>query len=127
MVMFNTLYLSRNTGSLELYDPNKQQTIKLTLFKPWICFSFSKISFLTHVRVIDAFKTLETEFETTPDTLIIINPNILINARTMQIAKKQNILRCPACDQAYHKHHREEWLLTNETCAICQSTIKLAY
>jgi DNA replication ATP-dependent helicase Dna2 len=43
----------------------------------------------------------------------------------MQIAKKQNILRCPACDQAYHKQHLEEWLLTHETCAICQSTIKL--
>ena len=87
MTVFNTLYLKRNNGSLELYDPNKQQTIKLTLFKPWIYVPFSKISYLTHIRIIDAFKTSETEFETTPDTLIIINPDILINARTISSAQ----------------------------------------
>jgi len=43
----------------------------------------------------------------------------------MQKAEKENILRCPACNQAYHKQHLEEWLLTHETCAICQSAIKI--
>ena len=44
----------------------------------------------------------------------------------MEVIERQNIIRCPVCNQAYHKHHLEEWLLTNETCAICQSSIKLA-
>jgi len=87
MVISNTLFLNRINGSLELYDPSKQQKIKLTLFKPWVYFPFSKISYLTHIRVIDAFQTSETEFETTPDTLIIINPDILINARTISSAQ----------------------------------------
>ena len=87
MVIYNTLFLNRINGSLELYDPNKQQKIKLTLFKPWVYFPFSKISFLTHIRVINAFQTSETEFESTPDTLLIINPDILINARTISSAQ----------------------------------------
>ncbi|MCK4848155.1 MAG: AAA family ATPase, partial [Candidatus Heimdallarchaeota archaeon] len=87
MVMLNTLFLNRINGSLELYDPIKEQKIKLTLFKPWVYFPFSKISYLTHIRVIDAFQTSETEFETTPDTLIIINPDILVYARTISSAQ----------------------------------------
>jgi DNA replication ATP-dependent helicase Dna2 len=87
MAIYNMLFLNRINGSIELYDPNRQLNIRLTLFKPWIYFPFSKISYLTHIRVIDAFETSETEFETTPDTLIIINPDILINARTVASAQ----------------------------------------
>ena len=82
----NCLFLNRRNGILELYDNQKQQRFVLRLNKPWLYFPFSKLSYLTHFRIIDPFQLEEGEYETTPDTLIIIDPNILVNSRTIASA-----------------------------------------
>ena len=87
MEILNTLFISRNNGELELYDPNNQNQLKISLSKPWVYFPFSKVSYLTHIRIIDPFQISQSEYETTPDTLIIINPDILISARMIASAQ----------------------------------------
>ncbi|UCE15060.1 MAG: AAA family ATPase [Candidatus Heimdallarchaeota archaeon] len=86
MKVTNCLLLRREDGLLIIYDPKKQQKIQLTLHKPWVHFPFSKVSYLTPIRVINPFIITENEFETTPDTLILLNPNILVNARRIATA-----------------------------------------
>lgn len=86
MKVTNSLLLKRKNGHLIIYDPKKQQKIQVALHKPWVYFPFSKVSYLTPIRVINPFIITETEFETTPDTLILLNPDILVNARRITTA-----------------------------------------
>lgn len=86
MKVTNALFLERNNGSLFIYHVENQKKIQLNLNKPWVYFPFSKISYLTPIRIINPFFIEEDEYETTPDTLIILNPNILINSRVIASA-----------------------------------------
>jgi len=81
MKVINGLLLTRDEGSLIFYHPKGQKKIKLNLNKPWVYFPFSKAGYLTPIRIISSFHVDENEIETTPDTLIILNPDILINSR----------------------------------------------
>jgi DNA replication ATP-dependent helicase Dna2 len=95
MIILNALFLNRINGELELYNPQNRNQFKLGLIKPWIYFPFSKISYLTHLRIINPFQLSKEEYETTPDTLIVINPDILISARMIanaQICPRQSYL-----------------------------------
>ncbi len=86
MAILNTLFLNRKNGTIELFDNHAQQALILRLNKPWIYVPFSKLAYLTQIRIIDPFYIEEGEYETTPDTLIIINPNILVNSRAIASA-----------------------------------------
>jgi DNA replication ATP-dependent helicase Dna2 len=86
MKVTNSLFLNRENGSLILYHLKEQKKIGLKLNKPWIYFPFSKTRYLTPIRIINPFYIDENEYETTPDTLIILNPDILINSRTIASA-----------------------------------------
>ncbi len=83
MKVTNGLLLERINGSLMVYEPKNQRKIKISLHKPWTYFPFSKVNYLTPIRIINPFLVTETEYETTPDTLILLNPDILINSRTI--------------------------------------------
>ncbi|MHA1992907.1 MAG: AAA domain-containing protein [Candidatus Hodarchaeales archaeon] len=86
MAILNALFLNRKNGTLELYDNQDQQLLVLRLNQPWLYFPFSKLNYLTHIRIINPFYLEEGEYETTPDTLIIIDPNILVNSRAIASA-----------------------------------------
>ncbi|MFX1285794.1 MAG: AAA domain-containing protein [Promethearchaeota archaeon] len=86
MKVTNGLLLDCENGQLIIYDPLRQEKIQLRLHKPWNYFPFSKVSYLTPIRLINPFFVEENDYETTPDTLILLNPDILINARTIASA-----------------------------------------
>ncbi|MFW9854612.1 MAG: AAA domain-containing protein [Candidatus Thorarchaeota archaeon] len=88
MKIINTVFLERNNGDLKLFDLQNQITIQLTLFRPWVFFPFSSVEYYTPIRVINPFLVDEVEnvYETTPDTLILLNPDVLINSRAITSA-----------------------------------------
>ncbi len=88
MKVTNGLLLERINGSLIVYEPKKQRKIQINLHKPWTYFPFSKVNYMTPIRIINPFYISETEYETTPDTLILLNPDILINSRTIASASE---------------------------------------
>ncbi|MFX0084782.1 MAG: AAA domain-containing protein [Candidatus Hodarchaeota archaeon] len=86
MKVMNTLFLNHENGSLILYHLIEHKKIKLYLNKPWNNFPFSKTGYLTSFRIINPYFVEENEYETTPDTLIILNPDVLITSRTIASA-----------------------------------------
>jgi DNA replication ATP-dependent helicase Dna2 len=88
MKIINTVFLERNNGDLKLFDLQNQETIHLTLYRPWVYFPFSSVEYYTPIRLINPFMVDEAvnEYETTPDTLILINPDVLINSRAITSA-----------------------------------------
>ena len=75
--------------------------------------------------ILDYSKQGLEDFDLNNDYKINVKNDICIIC--MHKAEKENILRCPVCNQAYHKQHLEEWLLMNEICPTCQSAIKLTF
>ena len=44
----------------------------------------------------------------------------------MQIIEDHSkIIRCPSCDVAYHKNHLYQWIVSNGTCPICKSRLRI--
>lgn len=88
MKVTNGLFLEYENGILFTYDPKRQQKIQLTLYKPWNYFHFNKVNYLTPIRLINPFSVDEMlhDYETTPDTLILLNPDIIINSRAIASA-----------------------------------------
>ena len=41
------------------------------------------------------------------------------------ISKKETIIRCPACDIAFHKNHLYQWVVGNGTCPACKARLKI--
>ena len=83
MKVTNGLLLERINDFLMVYEPKQQKKIQVNLHKPWNYFPFSEVNYLTPIRIINSFYISEKEYETTPDTLILLNPDILINSRTI--------------------------------------------
>ncbi len=86
MKVTNTLFLNCENGSLILYHLKEHKKIKLYLNKPWNNFPFLKTGYLTPIRIINPYFIEENEYETTPDTLIILNPDILMTSRIIASA-----------------------------------------
>ncbi|MHA2245539.1 MAG: AAA domain-containing protein [Candidatus Hodarchaeales archaeon] len=88
MKVTNGLFLEYENGMLLIYDPKQQKNIQLTLYKPWNYFPFNKVNYLTPIRLINLFPIDEMlhDYETTPDTLILLNPDIIINSRAIASA-----------------------------------------
>lgn len=88
MKIVNTVFLERHDGVLTLFDLQNQEKIELTLYEPWVYFPFSNVEYYTLIRLINPFLVDESanEYETTPDTLILLNPDVLINSRAITSA-----------------------------------------
>ena len=90
MKLINGLFLESGDKKLLIYDPKSQQKVHLTLHKPWLYFPFREVNYLTPIRIFNPFQVENDEYETTPDTLILLNPDILINSRAIA-----NASACP--------------------------------
>ncbi|MHA2203591.1 MAG: AAA domain-containing protein, partial [Candidatus Hodarchaeales archaeon] len=86
MKVTNGLFLDVENNEIIIYDPKRQQKIQLALHKPWHYFPFNKVNYLTPIRIINPFLVDNNEYETTPDTLLLLNPDILINSRVIASA-----------------------------------------
>ena len=80
MKVTNGLFWESKENQILIYDPKSQQKVHLTLHKPWFYFPFREVNSLTPIRIINPFQIDNGEYETTPDTLILLNPDILINS-----------------------------------------------
>jgi DNA replication ATP-dependent helicase Dna2 len=90
MKVTNGLFLESGENHLLIYDPKRQRKVRLTLHKPWIYFPFKEVNYLTPIRIFNPFQIDNDEYETIPDTLILINPDILINSQVIA-----NASACP--------------------------------
>ncbi|MHA2224387.1 MAG: AAA domain-containing protein [Candidatus Hodarchaeales archaeon] len=89
MKVIEGLFIEREKDNITIYETkNVQQSLQLTLHIPWVYFPFSKVKYLTPIRIINPFYISKSEYETIPDTLILLNPDILINSRTITSASE---------------------------------------
>ncbi len=80
------LFLERKGNRISLCVPQKNETIELELHNPWKYFPFSKVTYLTPLRIVEAYYLGEYQYDCTPDTLIILNPDFLVNAHAITSA-----------------------------------------
>ncbi|MFX0124213.1 MAG: AAA domain-containing protein [Candidatus Hodarchaeota archaeon] len=83
MKLTNGLFVEGKNNEILIYDPKRQQKVQITLHKPWNYFPFNIVNYLTPIRAINLFFIDNSKYETTPDTLILINPDILISSRVI--------------------------------------------
>ncbi|MFX1504976.1 MAG: AAA domain-containing protein [Promethearchaeota archaeon] len=86
MKVTNGLFLESGENQILIYDPKRQRKIHLTLHKPWFFFPFREVNYLTPIRIFNPFYIDNDEYETIPDTLILLDPDILINSRVITSA-----------------------------------------
>ncbi len=67
------------------------------------------------------FKSETPEYNLVTDSDIKIICSICLQI----IQKPKDIIRCPSCDIAYHKHHLYEWLKMNRNCPTCKVKLRI--
>ncbi|MHA1854120.1 MAG: RING finger protein [Candidatus Heimdallarchaeaceae archaeon] len=62
--------------------------------------------------------------ENTSYELYTTQPKLITCAVCYQnIEDDRQLIRCPVCDVAFHRHHLYEWVKTNGTCPVCKAKL----
>lgn len=84
-LLFKKAEFDKNKVKLKLMERgSSSRTITIELTAPWDTLPWNKLDFLTPILIKNLSKISDKEYETTPDSLIIINPDIMIGTRIIQ-------------------------------------------
>ncbi len=67
------------------------------------------------------FKSTDINYDLVTNEAVTVACSICMQT----ITNKENIIRCPSCDIAFHKNHLYQWVVGNGTCPACKVRLKI--
>jgi len=53
------------------------------------------------------------------------NAQIRCNICLQPIYEHVSIIRCPSCDNAFHKEHLYKWITQHSSCPVCKAKLRI--